>query len=83
LPARTAQRLSERLAELLASHRDDENMHVVMTAGAVDELISLIEAAEAVVELQRPDSFVRLGFDAEYHRQLDAAIHRLKGVLGG
>jgi chemotaxis regulatin CheY-phosphate phosphatase CheZ len=64
-------RLSERLARTLADATDRENEIVMMTTGAADELIALIEAAEAVVDLAPP----------EYHRQLDQAISRLRSVL--
>lgn len=76
-------RLSERLAELLTNALDRENQHVVMTTGAVDELIKLVETAEAVVELResKPDQLAAIGFDREYHRQLDQAILRFRGIL--
>jgi NAD(P)-dependent dehydrogenase (short-subunit alcohol dehydrogenase family) len=78
-----SKRLSERLAEVLVAARDREHGHVVMTTGAADELIRLIEAAEAVVELRGDlDPRASLGFDREYYRQLDEAILRIKGILG-
>lgn len=78
-----SKRLSERLADLL-TNLDEERQYVVMTAGAVDELIKLVETAEAVVELRAsvPDPYAVLGFDAEYHRQLDQAILRFGSILG-
>lgn len=75
--------LSVRLAEALVAAQDRDTHVIVMTPGAADELVALVEAAEAVVATYEQVLSQRGLRYSQARRDLAAAISRFQLMTAG